>query len=60
LEERSKSDLVVNGIVTVAAVIIVLAALSTPLYGFGPVLIVSGGLLAGASVLRVLGGDERW
>lgn len=59
MKRESKPDLIANGIVTMLAVIIVGAALSTPFYGFGPVLIVSGGLLAGASVLRVLGGDER-
>ena len=59
MERRSKSELTANGIGTVVVVAIVGAVLSTPFYGFGPVLVVSGGLLAGAWVLRVLGGDER-
>jgi hypothetical protein len=58
LEQRSKADLIVNGIVTVVVVIIVGAALSTPFYGFAPVLIVSCGLLAVGCVLGMLGGDS--
>jgi hypothetical protein len=57
LKKRSKAELTVNGIGTVVVVAIVGAVLSTPFYGLGPALVVSGGLLAGAWTLRVLGGD---
>ncbi len=43
----------------VLAAVIIGAALSTPFYGFGPVLVVTGGLLAAGCVLWMLGGGKR-
>jgi hypothetical protein len=58
--KKPKSDLTGDNVATtVLAAVIVAAALATPMYGWGPVLVVSGGLLAAGWVLRVLGGDER-
>ena len=58
--KKPKSDLTGDNVATtVLAAVIVAAALATPLYGWGPVLVVSGGLLAAGWVLGMLGGDER-
>jgi hypothetical protein len=57
IKKRVKGELIANGIATVFVVTIVGAALATPIYGWGPVLVVSGGLLAGSCVVRVLCGD---
>jgi hypothetical protein len=44
---------------TVLAAVIVGAALATPIYGWGPLLVVSGGLLAAGWVLGQLDGGSR-
>ncbi len=60
MRKKAKSELIGQTIPTaVLAVVIVGAALATPFYGWGPVLVVSGGLLAAGCVLRVLGGGKR-
>jgi hypothetical protein len=42
----------------VLAAVLVGAALSTPFYGFGPVLVVTGGLLAAGWLVRKVGGRK--
>ena len=59
MKKRSKAELTANGIGTVAVVVIVAAVLSTPFYGFGPVLVVSGSMLAAGWVLGNLGDEKR-
>jgi hypothetical protein len=59
LKKRSKSELTEDPAVTVFAAIIVGAALSTPFFGWTPILVVSGGLLAAGWVLGQLDGGSR-
>ena len=60
MKKKAKSAFTGECIPTaVLAVVIVGAALSTPFYGWAPVLVVSGGLLAAGCVLGMLGGDQR-
>ena len=59
MRRKSKAEFAANGIATVAVVVIVGAALSTPIFGWTPILIVSGGILAAGWVLGQLDGEKR-
>jgi hypothetical protein len=59
LRKKSKAELTSNGLVTVTVVVIVGATLSTPIFGWTPILVVSGGLLAAGWVLGQLDGGSR-
>jgi hypothetical protein len=57
--KKPKSELTADPAVTVFAAIIVGAALSTPFFGWTPIIVVSASILAIGWVLGMLGGDQR-
>ena len=57
--KKPKSELTEGPVVTVFAAIIVGAALSTPFFGWMPIIVVTGSILAVGCVLGMLGDDQR-
>jgi hypothetical protein len=57
--KKPKSELTADPILTVIGAILVGTLLSTPVFGWTPMLVVSGGLLATGWILGMLGGEKR-